>query len=397
MIKFDSRMQPRLQIHFWGRQWHSFHFFGVIGFILATLLGLFLAWLTGRSAGVILLMSGSGLLSFLGLAYLWKILSGNENLVYYQHEISILIFCTVVLFIIGRPILPYLDITIQGIGLFLVFGRFGCFSVGCCHGKPYKTGVSYSKQHAKTGFPNYLVGVNLFPSQLVESFLVLVIVFGGIAILFRDFPAGTVIIWHTVCYGFARFILEYFRGDPERPYWKGFSEAQWTSFALIEFSMIAAYFGLLPQYGQHIAAGLILTLYMIGSPFLHKLLLGRNVNQAFTPRHLHELLTMLDETTNDHNGHAEDGEASNVRVFNSSQGVSISLGKSTLPGQDVYFYTVSFNFPKSFTGTDKGVENVALFLREVRHQQTRLEIIKRSNNIYHLVYTKFFNKDTPTN
>jgi prolipoprotein diacylglyceryltransferase len=40
-----------------------------------------------------------------------------------------------------EPIIPYLDVTILVIGIFLVCGRIGCLMVGCCHGKPHRWGV----------------------------------------------------------------------------------------------------------------------------------------------------------------------------------------------------------------------------------------------------------------
>ena len=39
------------------------------------------------------------------------------------------------------PVLPYLDLTCLGLGIFLVCGRQGCLMVGCCHGKPCGWGI----------------------------------------------------------------------------------------------------------------------------------------------------------------------------------------------------------------------------------------------------------------
>src|SRR5262249_38293875 len=135
--------------------------------------------------------------------------------------------------ILGQPALPYLDITILGVGAFLVFGRIGCFMVGCCHGRPYRWGVRYRDKHASAGFPRYLVGVPLFPIQLVESAIVLGVVCVGIAIALQRATPGEALAWYVAAYGVARFSLEFLRGDAERPYYLGFSQPQWISLILI--------------------------------------------------------------------------------------------------------------------------------------------------------------------
>ena len=48
-----------------------------------------------------------------------KIIIGEERLIYYHHEIAIVLAVTMVLWLLDQPILPYLDITILRIGTFL--------------------------------------------------------------------------------------------------------------------------------------------------------------------------------------------------------------------------------------------------------------------------------------
>ena len=134
-------LRPHLYVRLFGRNIHSFHFFGVSGFILGSVLGAMVCYYTGLQVAVILLMSLTGAASFFLLAFVAKAITGKEIIVYYHHEIAILICCSVILKLAGWPVLPYLDITLLGIATFLAFGRIGCFSVGCCHGQPARYGV----------------------------------------------------------------------------------------------------------------------------------------------------------------------------------------------------------------------------------------------------------------
>lgn len=83
--------------------------------------------------------------TFLALAMAAKIVPGKETLVYYQHEIAVMITATFLWRMLRQPVLCYLDVTILGVGLFLAFGRVGCLMVGCCHGRPSPWGVCYAR------------------------------------------------------------------------------------------------------------------------------------------------------------------------------------------------------------------------------------------------------------
>ena len=126
---------------------------------------------------------------------------------YYHHEISIMIFCALALYLLNKPVLPYLDISILGIGVFIGFGRIGCYSVGCCHGRPHKHGVKYGQAHVDAGFTWFYKDVPLLPVQLIESSYVFLIVISGVILLLNHAAPGTVLIVYTVVYGLMRFIL----------------------------------------------------------------------------------------------------------------------------------------------------------------------------------------------
>jgi prolipoprotein diacylglyceryltransferase len=252
--RLSFHAQPTLVL--FGRRVHSFRACGVMGLLLATALAITLTAFAGLSQAVVAGLLATGLLTFLVLAMATKVLTGNETLIYYHHEIAILLCAAGVLSAFGLPVLPYLDLNALWLGVFLACGRGGCLMVGCCHGRPHHWGVRYSDAHVAEGFPDCYVGVRLFPVQALESLVVLSIVAAGAWLFLQGRAPGTVLSTYVVTYSLARIWLEELRGDGARPYWGRFSEAQWTSMALIAATLFGEWQGRLPWSGWHFAVGL---------------------------------------------------------------------------------------------------------------------------------------------
>ena len=120
-------------------------------------------------------------------------------------------------FLMRRYKLPWwktADACAPGIALGNVLGRQGCFSAGCCWGKPTTMpwGVKFTALgHEITGVP---AGVPLHPTQLYESFAML-IVFCFLLWLHRHRRfSGQVILAYALIYASIRFVIEFFRDDP---------------------------------------------------------------------------------------------------------------------------------------------------------------------------------------
>lgn len=112
------------------------------------------------------------------------------------------------------------DAFAPGVALGQFFGRQGCFSAGCCWGKPTDLfwGVHFTEAgHSNTGVPIYgPSGSDLFlhPTQLYESFAMLA-VFGILIYLHRKKRFnGQVLIGYMILYPIIRFTIEFFRDDP---------------------------------------------------------------------------------------------------------------------------------------------------------------------------------------
>lgn len=117
----------------------------------------------------------------------------------------------------GLPGWRTADVLAPGVILGQAIGRLGCFSAGCCHGRPTEVpwAVVFRDEYAarNVGTP---LDVPLHPTQLYESALAFVI-FG---ILLRMAPRkrfhGQVALAYVALYSVARFVVEFYRGDAAR-------------------------------------------------------------------------------------------------------------------------------------------------------------------------------------
>lgn len=106
------------------------------------------------------------------------------------------------------------DACAPGIAIGNFFGRQGCFAAGCCWGEPTSLpwGVKFSELgHEITGVP---IDAHLHPTQLYESFAML-LVFGFLLWLHkRKRFNGQVILVYALLYSIIRFAIEFVRDDP---------------------------------------------------------------------------------------------------------------------------------------------------------------------------------------
>ena len=102
-----------------------------------------------------------------------------------------------------------------GIALGHGVGRLGCFSAGCCWGKPTDVpwAVTFTNPYSAqlVGVP---LGIPLHPTQLYEA-LAEAAIFGVLVLLWRrrHFP-GQIFASYLMLYAGARFVIEFFRDHP---------------------------------------------------------------------------------------------------------------------------------------------------------------------------------------
>lgn len=140
--------------------------------------------------------------------------------VYYGGFLGGFIALAILIKIYGLPFWKVGDAFAPGVALGQAFGRQGCFSAGCCWGKPTSLpwGVHFTEAgHEYTGVPIYGPDghdVFLHPTQLYESFFMLA-VFAFLYYLHRKkLFNGQVLITYAIIYSIFRFLIEFIRDDP---------------------------------------------------------------------------------------------------------------------------------------------------------------------------------------
>ena len=120
-------------------------------------------------------------------------------------------------FLMKRYKLPWwktADACAPGIAIGNFFGRQGCFAAGCCWGKPTTLpwGVKFSEAgHQITGVP---IDAHLHPTQLYESFGMLLVFLFLLWLHKRKRFDGQVILAYALLYSAIRFAIEFVRDDP---------------------------------------------------------------------------------------------------------------------------------------------------------------------------------------
>ncbi len=128
--------------------------------------------------------------------------------------------------------LKIMDIYAVALPLGHACGRVGCYLGGCCYGMKYDgpLSITYGEEVLNFGTP---VGVPLFPVQLLESALLLVLFAVLMFVYFKAKNWGVCTVSYLYAYSAIRFILEYFRGDKERGSLFAFSTSQIISILII--------------------------------------------------------------------------------------------------------------------------------------------------------------------
>lgn len=134
------------------------------------------------------------------------------------------------------PFLALADAFAPSVALGASIGRLGCFSAGCCYGRPTEVpwGVAFTSSYAHdlVGTPLH---VRIHPTQLYDAVSAAVMFVALLWLGRRRKFTGQLWAAFMMMYGATRFTTEFFRGDPGRTELFGgaFSLMQVVSVALV--------------------------------------------------------------------------------------------------------------------------------------------------------------------
>jgi phosphatidylglycerol:prolipoprotein diacylglycerol transferase len=127
-----------------------------------------------------------------------------------------------------------LDIGAAAVALGHAFGRLGCFSAGCCYGRPSTLpwSITFTDPHC---LAVEVLNTPVHPTQLY-SFLFLTTLAAFLAYLHprRRFP-GQMAAVYLLSYGIFRFAVEFLRGDP-----RGSLEAAGITLSVSQWASLTA-------------------------------------------------------------------------------------------------------------------------------------------------------------
>jgi phosphatidylglycerol:prolipoprotein diacylglycerol transferase len=129
------------------------------------------------------------------------------------------------------------DAFAPGIALGHAIGRLGCFSAGCCWGKPTTSwiGVHFTEKASElTGVP---IDAALVPTQLIEAFANLLIFIFLLWLTKRRKFEGQIIYAYLMIYSVVRFTIEFWRDDP-RGSLLGLSTSQFIAILMFVFGLV---------------------------------------------------------------------------------------------------------------------------------------------------------------
>ena len=378
---FDGFVRP--EFSFAGRSWLFFQVCGGAGVVAAIVLMLTLAVFSGLSVTLMGALIVADLIACLALTMITKIILGEERLTYCHHEISLIVVTVLIVWLVGQPVLSYLDVSILGLGIGLACGRVGCLMAGCCHGTPARCGVHYGQAHVAAGFSPYYGGARFIPIQIIEAIWVAAIVFGGSWMVLSGYPAGVALSLYICAYGAGRFFFEFLRADTDRAYFKGFSESQWISLLLMVLVVTGEFAGVLPFQWWSVAVTVLVSTVMFVVA-IRRHLQRRLDYRLLLPRHMEELAHALDATSNHagQNGGGSRVRASGVPIDCTSLGVQISAGRIKVAGKHLYHYAVS---NKTANMTEDSARVVARLILQLRHPVGTSDLIAGNRGVFHLL------------
>ncbi|MCM8832101.1 MAG: prolipoprotein diacylglyceryl transferase [Candidatus Omnitrophica bacterium] len=155
----------------------------------------------------------------------FKTFFGRTGFVFYGGILSGLLVLHILTKKYKINFLKFSDILSVGIPIGHAIGRLGCFSYGCCYGKPTNSFIGLV---FPANSPVMYTGEKVIPTQLIESFFLFLIFLIIKFLSKRKRFEGELFLTYLILYSVIRFVIEFLRGDP-RGAFLYLSTSQWIS------------------------------------------------------------------------------------------------------------------------------------------------------------------------
>lgn len=355
-------------IRFGRRRLSAFQLCAVIGLTTCVTINITLGARLNLPLKFSIAVSLLGLLAIPVITMVVKIVTGVEQLCFFHHIIGILAATAILLWVLDQPLLPFLDPLILAAGAVRAIGYFGCFRAGCCHGRPSRRGVIYDDRYTHI-LPSSLIGVRLFPVQIVEAFWTTGIVAIGCALIVRQYEPGIGLAWFIATYCPARFFFECLRWPPNYHFRSGLSQHQWFSVALVLFLVALEVNGVLPFRVWH--AVILIALLFATATLVIERRTRSVIRKLGHPEHIREVTAAMRSLAK--------LSGFGVPVDCTSLGLQVSAGKITNDAGAIYHYTFSRR-----DGLTKAT--VDLLARTIGQTHAgRVEVLAGNKNVFHLL------------
>jgi hypothetical protein len=214
---------------------------------------------------------------------------------------------------------------------------------------------------------------------MIESLWAFCIVLVGCGLILSGSPVGTALTWYVVTYDLGRFCFEFARGDPERPYFWGFSEAQWISLSLMIVISVAELAHALPLYTWHIGATACIVLTMV-IVTLNRRLSNYAKYQLLHPHHVREVaevIEVLSKLTSE-----QDAGPTRIHIGSTSLGIQISASTIQSATGSMYLYALSST---ECVMAEEAAKTLAALIRQLTHHTGTEELIGPNQGVFHLL------------
>jgi thiosulfate reductase cytochrome b subunit len=364
-----------LRVNIGQQSYCAFRLCLMTGLITAVLLNLALSNHLGLSKCITVASIALALLTAYVVACARKILTGVEKFTFFQHLISVTLSTWAFMWLLSQPILVYLDVNIVTVGAVAVPGRIGCLKAGCCHGRPCRFGIRYGAEHAAAGFNPQLVGLRLFPIQMIECLCAAAIVAVGSFMIWQGYPPGAAAGWFFVSYCATRFCFEFARWPANYQFRSGLSPYQWISVVLLVLPSGLEFAGVFPFQLWHFAIAVVLLIATFVIVLERQLRsLGKDLSR---PDHIRELSGLIDPAG------CRDGNAATViPLITTSLGLQISTSRIRSTSGDVCHYAFSCRQGKL---TDAAAGSLAKLILGLKHASGRTEMFEGNRGVFHLL------------